>query len=241
MNNVDVIIISWAKDEALCEVTKRGIKSLLESAKENTRFNVIVVESNPAINYDEYNKLDSRHTCKTIRPLGEFNYNGYLNQGIQLGNSKYVALCNSDLTYEYGWADSIIAVMEAYPYIKSSSPWCPQTNGDNKPHLDKIYIGHEVRKEFNGWCIFQQRDLYNTIGKLNEDVKFWYSDNILAEELKMREIEHALVPSSVVNHHENTIGKTAQILSSQKQIEYTSGQYNDFVKAYNKLCKLLKS
>jgi GT2 family glycosyltransferase len=158
-----------------------------------------------------------------------------LNLGIKEGNSPYVALCNSDLTYEKDWASNIIKVMEEYPNIKSASPWCPAVHGSNKGHENNVYLGYEVRNEFCGWCIFQQRSLYETIGMLNEGVKFWYSDNILAEELKLRKIDHVLVSNSVVNHHDKNIGKTADTLSNDEKLEFTNGQYQKFIKEYQKL------
>ena len=239
MNSVDVIIISWSKDEDLLQVTKRGLDTLFKSSKGTVVFNAIIVESNPDINWDDFGDNYKPHTCKTIRPKGEFNYNGYLNQGIAEGNSEYVVLCNSDLTYEPGWAEEIINVMKLYPEFKSASPWCPQLHGDNTSHIGKVYVGHEVRKEFCGWCIFQKRSLYDIIGKLNTGVNFWFSDNILADELRLREIDHILVPTSVVNHHDKTIGKTAQTLSSEKQWAYTSAQYEQYVKAHTELLKKL--
>lgn len=239
MKHVDVVIISWAKDSDLHQVTKRGLDSLFNSSKGDVAFHAIIVESNKSINYDEYNELRWMHSCKTVYPKGEFNYNGYLNQGLKLGNSEYVALCNSDLTYESGWAEEFIGLMENHSHILSASPWCPQVHGDNKDHIGKVYIGHDVRKELCGWCIFQQRKIYNIIGKLNEEVKFWFSDNIYGEELRLRNIDHALLPSAIVNHHDKTIGKTAETLNQNKTMEYTNGQYNAFVKAYNNLLKRL--
>lgn len=239
MINVDVVIVSWAKDEELRQVTKRGLDTLFESSKGQVSFHAIVIESNPSVNYDEYNEFKWMHSCKTIYPKGEFNYNGYLNQGIAEGNSEYIALCNSDLTYETGWAEEIIGLMQTNPSFKSASPWCPQVHGDNTPHIGKAYAGYEVRQELCGWCIFQQRNIYDIIEKLNDEVKFWFSDNIYGEELRLREIDHALVPSSVVNHHDKNIGKTAETLSDQKKIEYTNNQYQDFVRAYNKLLQKL--
>jgi GT2 family glycosyltransferase len=235
MKEVDVIIISWAKDEELHQVTKRGLDTLFESSRGGVIYNAIVVESNTSINYDEFNNTKYMHTCKTIYPKGEFNYNGYLNQGLKECNSEYVALCNSDLTYEFGWAEEIIKAMELFPEYISASPWCPEVHGNNESHIGKLYEGYEVRKELAGWCIFQQRKIYEVIEKLNEEVKFWFSDNILSDELELRNIGHILVPASVVHHHDKNIGKTADTLNNQLKFNYTNGQYVDYINARNKL------
>ena len=60
MKNVDVVIISWAKDDALLQVTKDGLDSLFKS-EEDITFHAYIVESNLDINYDEYNQKYKDH------------------------------------------------------------------------------------------------------------------------------------------------------------------------------------
>lgn len=239
MKEVDVVIISWAKDEALRRVTLDGIDSLLEDNE--TSYNVYVVESNKDVNYDYYNNPSFHWGRKdfnviTIHTDEPFGYHKYLNIGRREGNSKYVALCNSDLTFEKGWANEIIKVMESHPEIKSASPWCPETQKDNTPHKNKVYIGHRVRGEVAGWCIFQQRDIYDQIGELNEGVDFWFSDNIYANELQMRGIKHGLVCNSVVNHHDGNLGKTGNTaINESTRQKYTMGQQKQYIEALEDL------
>ena len=128
MKHVDVVIISWAKDAELEQVTKTGLDSLFASEPDTeVTFHAYVVETNPKINYDYYNKEGQRHTTTTLRPIGEFGYHKYLNLGRKAGKSEYVVLCNSDLTYEKYWASNIIYSMANVPGSLSASPWCPQT------------------------------------------------------------------------------------------------------------------
>jgi hypothetical protein len=232
---IDIVIVSWARDEALRQVTLDGINSLTENAN-GMIYHIYVVESNKDVNYDEYKQWKWMHSVTTIHPDVPFGYHKYLNIGRRAGKSKYVALCNSDLTFEKGWASSIIEVMEAHPDIKSASPWCPQTQGDNTPHKDKVYVGHRVRGEVAGWCIFQQRDIYEQIGELNEGVDFWFSDNIYANELQMRGIKHGLVCNSVVNHHDGNLGKTGNTaIDESTRQSYTMGQQAQYQQALLKL------
>jgi GT2 family glycosyltransferase len=139
------------------------------------------------------------------------------------------------LTYEKGWASSITEVMETYPDILSASPWCPQTQGDNSPHVRNVYEGHRVRGELSGWCIFQQRKIYDIIGELDERFRFWYCDNDYSMELQTKGIRHVLIPSSVVNHHENNLGKTGVTLTPEEQYNITSAQENIFKEKWEKL------
>lgn len=229
MKTVDVVIISWAKTEELLQVTKNGLSSLFEN-DEGIIYHVYVVESNKNVKYEDMSEFQMKwmHTIETIYTDEPFGYNKYLNIGRRLGNSPYVALCNSDLTYEENWATRIIEQMEAHNAM-SASPWCPQTQGSNKDHIHNIYVGTRVRGELAGWCIVQKREIYNIIENLNEGVSFWYSDNIYADELEMRNIRHILVPVSIVNHHEFNLGKTGSSLSHDEQQKITfleSKNYN---------------
>src|SRR5262249_32908840 len=206
-------------------VTKEGLDTLFASEDGGVAFHAYIVESNPLVNYDEYNKISHVHSSTTIRPTGEFGYHRYLNLGRKAGHSPYVALCNSDLTFEKGWASEIIKGLDQHPGALSASPWCRLTLGDNAPHIGKTYPGYRIRQEVAGWCIVQQRRIHDIIGDLDERFKFWYCDDDYALELKTRGVVHILVPSSVVNHHNYArVGKTAGTLSSQEQDEITFAQ-----------------
>lgn len=233
MKHVDVVIISWAKDDDLLKVTKDGLDSLFES-ETDIAFHAYIVESNKDINYDEYNS-DPRwpfHKTKTIHTDLPFGYHRYLNLGRREGNSPYVALCNSDLTYEKGWANEIIRAMDFDPEYLSASPWCPQTQGSNSSLVDQLFEGYRVRAELAGWCIFQQRKIYDIIGELDEQFEFWYCDNDYAIQLEKNGIKHCLVCNSVVNHHDGNLGKTGRSLSTEDQQKITNDQSKIFMKKY---------
>jgi hypothetical protein len=232
MKHVDVIIISWAKDDALLQITRDGLDSLFKSDSGDIAFHAYIVESNPDVNYDEYNQFLWMHSCTTIHPEVPFGYHRYLNIGRRAGNSPYVVLCNSDLTYEKDWASKIIGVMDAQPRFLSASPWCPQTQGDNTPNAGYVYEGYQVRGELAGWCIFQQRKIYDIIGELDEQFTFWFCDNDYAMELQKMGIAHCLVADSVVNHHDAHLGKTGSTLTLEHQYQITNAQTEVFQKKW---------
>ena len=239
MKHIDVVIISWARNEELVQVTKDGIISLVEN-DEGVTYHIYVVESNKDIKYEDMEEYQRKwmHTIETVYTDETFGYNKYLNIGRRLGNSPYVALCNSDLTYEKNWATNIINEMERHNAL-SASPWCPQTQGPNTPHLHNVYVGYRVRGELAGWCIVQKRKIYEQIEDLNEGVSFWYSDNIYADEIQARGIKHILVPSSVVNHHEFSLGKTGSTLNDEEQKKITILEFNNYKSAIETLKKKL--
>jgi GT2 family glycosyltransferase len=229
MKHVDVVIISWAKDAELEQVTKTGLDSLFASEPDTeVTFHAYVVETNPKINYDYYNKEGQRHTTTTLRPIGEFGYHKYLNLGRKAGKSEYVVLCNSDLTYEKYWASNIIYSMANVPGSLSASPWCPQTQNDNSQHVNTLYSGYRVRGELAGWCIFQKREIYDKIGDLDEQFTHWYCDNDYGMTLQKIGIIHLLVPSSIVNHHSDQLGVTHKKFDAEYQQRTTINQQIKF-------------
>lgn len=226
-HEVDVCIVSNAKTDILKKVTENGIRTLLKS-EENIIFNIFVVESNRMVKYDFPN-------TQTIYPSIAFNYNAYLNMARMAGKSDYVFLANNDLIYEKNWATNIIMAMKKNPMLLSASPFCPQIQ-NKKDFPDEIYYGYMIRKELLGWAIFQQRKIYDFIEKIDEGVNFWFSDNLIADQLMLHKIPHALITTSIVNHHGNNLGITgSSTLDRSKMDEYTTGQYQKYLKAKERL------
>jgi len=228
IREVDMVIISWAKDDKLRKITEDGILTCIKNDPD-IKFNFYIVETNKDINYDHFPHTKTIH----LEENSSFGYHKYLNIGRRAGNSKYVCLCNNDLTYENLWATHIIGLMEANPDIKSASPWCPQTQRQNTGHEGNAYLGYRVRGELAGWCIFQQREIYETIGDLDETFTHWYCDNDYAMTLHKLGISHALVPSSVVNHHADNNGITHNLFTNDYIQKTTRPQRHVYINKWN--------
>lgn len=213
MYEIDVVFISDSKDEYFKALTTAAIKSLLKSEDDTKiKFNVFVVESNHNIIHD--NSI-------TIHPEVPFGYNKYCNLGRSKGTAPFVVLCNNDITFEKNWALNIIKAMEQDSEIMSAGSVCPEISqsGDLKSEYIEGYL---TRHYITGWMIFQKREIYNIINDLDEDFIFWYSDDYYAELLKHHKIKHVRVNTSLVHHHENSIGETANTLENIDDI--THGQ-----------------
>jgi GT2 family glycosyltransferase len=198
---VDIIIISFAKDDSLKQVTERCVRSLIES-EDNIDFNIILIESN---RQEKYSAFSSIKNLKIVYPTVDFGYNRYLNIGIKSSSNKYVCLCNNDLVFSKNWASNIIKAMQRDPEILSASPYStvPHKTRFNLKIEDKIEYGYDIRRYLAGWCIFQSRKIYERIGLLDEKFIFWYADNDYSETIKKLGIKHALVLNSVVEHIES--------------------------------------
>lgn len=192
MKSVDIVILSWAKNKELKNITISGINSLLKS-ENNIKFNIFLLESSKEV-------YDFPDNVKIVYMDSEFGYNKYMNYGRKLGNSNYVVLCNNDLRFEKKWASNIITEMENDKDLMSACSFEPIVNRKN---YNGNFYGYVTRKHINGWCIFQRRKLYDIIGDLDETFNFWCCDDDYGMSLEKNNIKHKLVKSSIVYHDDN--------------------------------------
>ena len=191
---IDIIILSYAKDESLKTLTLQTIETLLRSEDpEDVHFNVVVIESNKTLKPYQY------ENSATIYPDEKFGFHKYLNMGIKLTSNPYVCLCNNDLIFHKGWASEILKAMRNDPVMLSAVPYCPnfhKKNGFNEsaPPLEG-YFGVLI-----GWCIFVKREIFEIIGMLDENLVFWYCDYDYSNTLEKHKVKNCLVPASVVTH-----------------------------------------
>ena len=181
----DLIIISQSVGN-LIKITENCIAS---ARKDNADLNIIVVETGNPYRYD----ID-----KIIQYNGEFNYNRALNLGLKYAKSDYQVLCNNDIIFYPGWS-KMGDIMKANDYMSASA-----LSNDQRQRVCKrgniCYEGYIIGLHLTGWCIFTSKELWPLIGKLNEKHKFWFSDNIYAEQLKQQNIKHALICNIRVDH-----------------------------------------
>jgi len=217
LQEVDVIIVSYAENEVLRKMTEECLSSLLDSEDpESIGFNIIVVESNKlAAPYHFRN-------TRTIYPSCAFGYHRYLNIGIYATKAEYVCICNNDLIFHQLWATNLLKTLDSNSDLHSVSPFC------NRHHLKHeiaintgIHYGYEVGREVTGWCILFRRKILAITGPLDERFRFWYADNDYSNTLQMCGLKHALVTSSMVNHLES---KTLNSRNKRKKSILTSGE-----------------
>lgn len=230
---VDVVIISYAKDDNCKNITQACLESLIRSENNfEELFNVIVVESQPDVSWNEISPC-----IQTYQSPLPYGYHKFLNFGRKKGKAKWVALCNNDLDFIKGWFSKILKASEADPSILSFSPICPltQTMYGITPHSG-IHIGYEIRKQVSGWCIVQKREIYDIIGDLDERFYHWFCDNDYAMTLWEKGIKHALVTDSIVMHHDKNIGKTTEkiVNDASEMYRLTTGSQPIFKEKWQK-------
>jgi len=216
---MDIIIVSNGRSPYLRTITKYAVDTCSISSN-LIHFNYIIVEQQKKVNYHWPG-------TQTVHYDFEFNYNRCLNYGLQFAKSKYIALCNNDLEFKYQWAENIIMAMKDN-YLSASPADRHYRRRENEPAIYGIEEGYKIAKQLNGWCIVINRKLLDFIGKLDEGVKFWYSDNIYGDQLKSGDIKHILVKHSIVRH----LG--SRTLRAGKYRDLMRKQYKNYIKARKK-------
>jgi GT2 family glycosyltransferase len=191
---VDIIILSFSKNDHLKALTIQAISSLTASEDpENIHFNVLVIESNKALK--PYQFPDST----TIYPEEKFGFHKFFNIGIRLTSSPYVCLCNNDLLFHKNWASEIIQAMDKDQEMLCAVPYCPVFHKKHgfKENTDPFsgYFG-----VLTGWCLFVKREIFEIIGPLDEKFIFWYCDYDFGNTLEKMKIKGCLISSSFVTH-----------------------------------------
>lgn len=239
---IDIIILSYAKNDALKDITLACINSLMASEDPlQIKFNVIVIESNHGLKPYQY------PSSNTIYSNKKFGYHRYMNIGIKLSNNPYICLCNNDLIFHKNWASAMLQVFREDQLIESASPICSIHHPAHGIGLDSgIHVGYKVRKEITGWCLFFKRSILKRTGLLDEHFSFWYADNDYAKTLEKHKIKHALVTNSVVDHIESktlkTLDKKAQLKITERERFYYEYKWEgrSFFSYLNRLLKFKK-
>jgi hypothetical protein len=205
----DLIIVSQSKGN-LIQVTQDCINSARE---DNADLNIIIVETYFLTAYDNIDK--------NIKYEGDFNYNRALNLGLKHATGDIHILANNDLIFKKGWSQ-IGDLMQSNNY-HSASVMSQHTQGLKRG--DFIYEGYEIGKFLTGWCIFVDNYCLERIGKLDETVAFWYSDNIYACQLRAAGIPHGLFCNLRIDH---ITSKTLTQQSVSLQRKYQIGEQFKF-------------
>jgi len=215
MRNVDVIIVSYAKNDECFSLTRNCLDSLFKS-ESDVNINAIVVESQEGIDWKrEFTQYENIETLKSPMP---YSYHKFLNFGRKHGKSEYVALCNNDLIFKENWISNIMEFGDSNPDFMSFYPICPMTQPKIGIGINTgIYAGLVIRETISGWCIVQKRKIYDIIGDLDERYTHWYSDNDYVMTLNKKGINHFLVTNSIVEHHSNTLGRTTEVVIENRE------------------------
>jgi len=223
---IDVIILSYAKNDSIVEMNNNCINSINNSSNENT-FKIILVETNKekTFTYPQGN-------VTVIQPDEEFNYNRFLNIGLQYCKNEWVLISNNDTIYHKNFVEEMLKANEFDKELVSMSPM------DDKWHVHRnnfntsfdIHYGHRTSYEIAGWSILVKKEVLDKINGFDEQFKFWYQDNDYALTLLHNKIKHALITKSKVSH---LLSQSHDFIEQSKKFEMTDGLMRNFANKWN--------
>jgi hypothetical protein len=206
----DLIIVARSSSPYLIGMTQNCINSA-------GKVNVILVETSGSLH--EYQGVN-----KYLLYEGEFRYNRALNMALEVAECDFHILANNDIIFYPGW--DVIGEQMIYNGFDSASAWF---RGSLFPQGDFVYEGYNIAQHLTGWCIFITKEAYKKIGKLNEDMEFWYSDNAYALQLQEHGLRHGIFCNVRVDHIGNQTLNTMPIGIKRK---YSHGQ----LPIFNRVC-----
>lgn len=180
---VDVVILSKATNGQLKTMCQQAIKTCLSGAGPG-RVRVLVVEQAPGINYDG---------ATTVFEPGDFNYNRFANKAAALCNAEWLMVANSDLEFQPGWLDPLIAAG-----ADCVSPIDP--GNKRQVPITSNAAGVVNGVHFSGWCFMVKRELWKKMGGFDDCVRYWCSDDVVIEQCKQQGVTPMVVAASRVRH-----------------------------------------
>lgn len=179
---VDIIILSKARKYRDSVMTQQCIDSCIKGAN-GLPINIIVMEGG----------VGQYHNASVVPKRGAFNYNAYANEGAGKGTAEWIMIANNDLEFTDGWLHNLLSA--GNPVVSPHEPTDIRQKGivDNES-------GFEIGRYFSGWCFMIERKLWLEIGGFDDAVDFWFSDDVVVEQVKALGITPMLVKESIVRH-----------------------------------------
>lgn len=196
---LDIIILSKASDDEHFSLVKRCVYSFLQ--EDEFIKNIIIVESNKQFDISKWDNISAK--IKTVIPPYNFNYNQFLNIGLEYCTSDIICISNSDVQAKKGCIQLMLTAFEKVPKIMSASPvdrtW-HQNSYNIFPQDNQIYVGYDTTKFLLGFCIFARRSTFDIIGPFDERFNFYHQDNDYEMCLRKKELLHVMNTFCHIKH-----------------------------------------
>lgn len=223
---VDVIILSYAKNQQKYEMTKAGIRCLRLSSPE-IDWRITVVESNRGLRNESYagNVLFAEEVT-VMMPDETFGYNKFLSRAYEAqckdSDAPYVMILNDDVVaFSDGFGSKMIEALGLFSSV------CP--NGLRESKWGRIDESRQYTPGYdlnvvNGWCIMFDKAILKSASFetfFPPEIIFHNQDCYYAEMLKYRGLRHALtMHASALHMQAQSIG----LLDKETKCIYTLGQ-----------------
>ena len=207
----DIVLVVKSSEPELISMTQDCINSLRKCEK-TIKFNIIIIETHTFRGYEDVN-------LQLVFIKSNFNYNEALNYGFSFCHNQHILFCNNDLIFHEGFDLALKAGFDAGYLSLSPFNWRGVT-GEITTDVEFLE-GYRIGSRIMGWCIAVDRKIFDSIGKFDDGVEFWYSDHLYAHQIKKAGIKHALCIHSFVDHLES---RTLNLCSLAESVEKQIGQ-----------------
>ena len=190
--------------------------SLLEKCVTSAiKHSVVIVETNSKLINKKIPLAEDNKNVKFVFPQEEFNYNRFLNLGLNTITDNKIIITNNDVEFLPGCIDEINSKLSTYDSV---SPY-DLYNSKHNSILGPCIEGYDIGVHITGCCIGVTRTALNKIGPFDESFKFWYQDNDYANLLKKHNLRHALLRDAKIKHY----GQQSHVLLGDKHLSMTHG------------------
>jgi GT2 family glycosyltransferase len=217
-NKIDAIILSYASNEELYKTTQTLIDSYISTANELIN-KIFVIES-----YKQFNKTYNSKKVELFIPEEEFGYNKFFNIGLKHCESEFVAGPNNDVIIHPNCLQTIVKEFHENSEISSICPVDRNWHRHTKMYLptdNKLYHGYEVSLHMFGCMFCCRRNIFETIGYLDEDFYFFYQDNDYVMCLERCNLLHGVHTGANITHHSGHSDRQAN-----QHLKYTPDNMN---------------
>lgn len=219
VKNIDVIILSNTANKHYYHLLAECISSIKQSV--NVQTSIILVETNKQLK----NRLqDYELPIDTfiVPDDSVFNYNKFLNYGLEASTKENVCFSNNDVVYEKNALDILVERLNVYDSV---SPWEEKTS----PKFfskKQDYTGYSTGRHVTGWCICTTKRTLSKMGsKFDESFSFWCADDDYSKTLETHGLVHALIGDATVLHYGE---QSHNLWSSEERMHQTVGQCKIF-------------
>jgi hypothetical protein len=238
---IDIIFLSNTVNIEQYGNTQRAINTLRMSQSGHQTvcidFNIIIVESNSKYQNEGF----WYHDCTVISKDEEFNYNKFLNYGLEECKNDWIIIANNDVIFTQNWFSKIIDFDNENPGYGMFCPYEPNWHkakeklsaqtGQIIDGKKDFYEGYRTSFEITGWCLVLKRETIDKCELFDERFKFWYQDNDLSLTLQDKNIKNALITNSKVYH---MVSQSYSTIPDGKKRDMMEDQIKTFHKKWNK-------
>lgn len=241
MKCIDVMFLSYSKNEKLYSMTKRAIRSLIDNNPEY-KFNICVIQTCDNKFGDKYYFDDE--SVQVVHPNKKFHYNKFLQIGYNKmkHTSDLIMVCNDDI---YFHKNSIEELLKGLQYFKICSPKNPESryDGDLQSKHKTGYIkGYRTSEHLSGFCHLVDKKIFDTIPLdilFHKNFGGYFQDYWIAYLCEVNKIPIGLCADSIVDHNERSSWPDKNIIPN-KYFSMRQRYVLDFMKVWYRLIRFFK-